>query len=245
MAAAGDVRLWYNSRMDSESTGRESAAGAAQAAGAGGRGRFVTLEGGEGCGKSTQARRLKAALEAAGIAVTLVREPGGTPLSEEVRRLLKDPSGDPPCDRSELLLFLAARAQLVRHVIRPALEAGTWVVSDRFSDSTLAYQGYGRGLPLAFIAAADDFACEGLRPDLTILLDVAPETAAARLRGREAATHTAADRIERAGDAFHARLRAGFAALAKAEPGRICTIDANGTEDEVWERVWTSLKRLH
>jgi len=208
------------------------------------RGRFITFEGGEGCGKSTQARRLREALEAVGVEVVLTREPGGTPLAEEVRRLIKDPFDDPPCDRSELLLFLAARAQLVRNVIRPALAAGKWVVSDRFGDSTVAYQGYGRGLPLDFIASADAFACEGLKPDLTLLLDVAPETAAARLRGREAATHTAADRIERAGDAFHARLRAGFAELAKAEPGRILAIDANGAPDEVWERVWTSVKRF-
>ena len=208
------------------------------------RGRFVTLEGGEGCGKSTQARRLKAALEAEGLEVVLTREPGGTPLAEEIRRLIKDPAPDPPCDRSELLLFLAARAQLVRNVIRPALAAGKWVVSDRFSDSTLAYQGYGRGLPLALVATANDFACEGLKPDLTLLLDVAPETAAARRRAREAATRTAADRIEREGGGFHERIRRGFAELAEAEPGRVLTIDASGTPDEVWERIWKSLRRF-
>ena len=223
---------------------RENGAAEGQAQERGRRGRFVTFEGGEGCGKSTQVRRLKESLEADGVEVVLTREPGGTPLAEEIRRLIKDPSADPPCDRSERLLFLAARAQLVRNVIRPALAAGKWVVSDRFSDSTLAYQGYGRGLSLAFIASADEFACEGLRPDLTILLDVRPETAAARLRGREAATHTAADRIERAGEEFHARLRKGFAALANAEPARILTVDANGTPDEVWEKVWMSLKRF-
>ena len=207
-------------------------------------GRFITFEGGEGCGKSTQVRRLKDALEAEGVEVLLTREPGGTPLAEAVRRLIKDPPSDAPCDRSELLLFLAARAQLVRSVIRPALAAGKWVVSDRFSDSTLAYQGYGRGLSLAFIESANEFACEGLRPDLTFLLDVAPSVAAERMRGREAATRTAADRIERAGEAFHARLRQGFVELAKAEPTRILTIDANGTPDEVWEKVWTSLRRF-
>ena len=208
------------------------------------RGRFITFEGGEGCGKSTQVRRLKEALECEGIEVVLTREPGGTWLSEEIRHLIKDQTTDAPCDRSELLLFLAARAQLVRNVIRPALEAGKWVVSDRFSDSTLAYQGYGRGLPLDILRTANDFACDGLKPDLTLLLDVAPETAAARMRGREAATNTTADRIERAGDAFHARLRIGFAELAKAESGRIVTIDANGTPDEVWEGVWKSTRRF-
>ena len=205
------------------------------------RGKFITFEGGEGCGKSTQVRRLKAALEARGVKVLLTREPGGTPLAEKIRALLKDETEDPPCDRAELLLFLAARAQLVRGVIRPALEEGTWVVSDRFSDSTLAYQGYGRGLPLGIIREANDFACEGLSPDRTILLDVDPATARARMRGREAATHTEADRIERAGDDFHARLRKGFLEMAAAESSRIVKVDASGTEDEVWERVWKSL----
>ena len=178
------------------------------------RGKFITFEGGEGCGKSTQVRRLKAALEQKGIEVLLTREPGGTPLAE---------------------------AQLVRNVIRPALEAGTWVISDRFSDSTLAYQGYGRGLPRDIIREANDFACEGLKPDRTILLDVDPATARERMRGREASTNTTADRIERAGDDFHSRLRKGFLEMAAAEPSRIATIDASGTEDEVWERVWKSL----
>ena len=205
------------------------------------RGKFITFEGGEGCGKSTQVRRLKAALEQKGITVLLTREPGGTRLAEQVRSLLKDETDDPPCDRAELLLFLAARAQLVRKVIRPALESGTWVVSDRFSDSTLAYQGYGRGLPLDIIREANDFACEGLKPDKTILLDVDPETSRERMRGRVASTNTTADRIERAGDDFHSRLRKGFLEMAAAEPSRIATIDASGTEDEVWERVWKSL----
>lgn len=205
------------------------------------RGKFITFEGGEGCGKSTQVRRLKTALERKGLTVLLTREPGGTPIAERIRRVLKDEADDPPCDRTELLLFLAARAQLVRNVIRPALEAGTWVVSDRFSDSTLAYQGYGRGLPLEVIREANDFACEGLKPDRTILLDVDPETSRARMRGREAATNTTADRIERAGEDFHLRLRKGFLEMAAAEPGRIATIDASGTEDEVWEMVWKSL----
>lgn len=208
------------------------------------KGRFITFEGGEGCGKSTQVRRLKEALEAEGHEVLLTREPGGTRLSELIRGLLKDEREDPPCDRAELLLFLAARAQLVRNVIRPALDAGTWVVSDRFSDSTFAYQGYGRGLPLDVLRLANDFACEGLRPDLTVLLDVDTETSRARLRKREAATNTTADRIEQAGDAFHERLRQGFLEMAAQEPNRIVTIEASGTPDEVWEKVWKSLTPL-
>lgn len=208
------------------------------------RGKFITFEGGEGCGKSTQVRRLREELEKAGIEVVLTREPGGTPLSEEIRRLIKDQDDDPPCDRSELLLFLAARAQLVKNVIRPALEQGKWVVSDRFSDSTKAYQGYGRGLPLDVISTVNDFACDGLRPDLTLFLDVAPEIAQARMRCRENATNTAADRIEKAGEAFHARLRQGFAELAAAEPDRIRTVNANGGVEEVWEQIWKLTRPL-
>ena len=208
------------------------------------RGKFITFEGGEGCGKSTQVKRLEAFLRGEGYEVLLTREPGGTRLAELVRSLLKDEHDDPPCDRSELLLFLAARAQLVRNVIRPALERGVWVVSDRFSDSTFAYQGYGRGLPLEFLKVANDFACEGLQSDLTILLDVPPEVACERMRRREAATNTAADRIELAGDAFHARLREGFHSLAAANPERIAVVDASGSPDEVWGEVCSQLKRL-
>ncbi len=208
------------------------------------RGKFITLEGGEGCGKSTQAKRLKAALERCGIEVLLTREPGGTPLAEKIRSLLKDENADPPCDRSELLLFLAARAQLVKNVIRPALDAGRWVVSDRFSDSTLAYQGYGRELPLDFLVAANDFACDALKSDLTLLLDVPPEIALKRMRSREAATGTSADRIELAGAEFHARLRQGFLDLAEKEKDRFSVIDASGNEDEVWSEIWKSMKRF-
>ena len=197
------------------------------------RGRFITFEGGEGCGKSTQVVRLAAALEERGLKVLLTREPGGTRLSELIRTLLKDEAEDPPVDRAELLLFLAARAQLVRNVIAPALEAGTWVISDRFSDSTVAYQGYGRGLPVDFVRQANDFACEGLRPDLTFLLDLDPETAERRMRGREAATNTSADRIERAGSGFHARLRKGFLELAAADAPRFSVVDASKSPDEV------------
>ena len=209
------------------------------------RGKFITFEGGEGCGKSTQVKRLKEALEKTGVEVLLTREPGGTWLSEEIRHLIKDQTTDAPCDRSELLLFLAARAQLVKNVIRPALEAGKWVVSDRFSDSTIAYQGYGRGLPLDILKDMNNFACEGLKPDLTLLLDVTPATSHARMHQREEATNTTSDRIELAGDEFHRRLRRGFAELAKVCPERIVTIDANGTVDEVWENVWKLMRRFH
>ena len=208
------------------------------------KGRFVTFEGGEGCGKSTQVKRLKARLEELGVDVVLTREPGGTVLSERIRTLIKDQDDDPPCDRSELLLFLAARAQLVRNVIRPALERGAWVVSDRFSDSTFAYQGYGRGLPLDSLRLMNEFACEGLAPDRTLLLTVSEDVARRRMRVREKSTGVAADRIETAGDAFHRRLAAGFLEMAAREPDRIVPIDADGTVEQVWERIWNSVKPM-
>ncbi len=208
------------------------------------RGRFITFEGGEACGKSTQIARLRSRLEKVGVRVMLTREPGGTWLAERIRELIKDQTEEAPCDRTELLLFLAARAQLVRNVIRPALFRGEWVLSDRFSDSTLAYQGYGRGLSLDVIRAINSFACEDLTPDLTLLLEVTPDVAAARRRNREAATATIADRIESAGEGFHVRLHAGFEELARAEPERIRRIDAVGSIDEVETRVWTSVRHL-
>lgn len=208
------------------------------------KGRFITFEGGEGCGKSTQIRRLEAYLKEKGVEVLVTREPGGTRLAELIRGLLKDEKDDPPCDRAELLLFLAARAQLVKNVILPALDSGVWVLSDRFSDSTFAYQGYGRGLDLGILKVANDFACDSLKPDLTLLLDVPPEVASSRMRKREMETNTSADRIELAGEEFHRKLREGFRALAAAESDRVHTIDASGTPDQVWEAVCRSLKRL-
>lgn len=204
-------------------------------------GKFITFEGGEGCGKSTQVRRLKSELEKLGIRVLLTREPGGTALAEKIRTLLKDESEDPPCDRAELLLFLAARAQLTEKVIAPALASGVWVISDRFSDSTVAYQGYGRGLPLPLIRTANDFACGEIRPDMTVLLDVDPATAEARMRRREEDSATSADRIELAGDDFHRRLREGFDEIARSEPDRVKRVDAGGTPEEVQERIWKLL----
>jgi dTMP kinase len=204
-------------------------------------GKFITFEGGEGCGKSTQVRRLKSELEKLGIRVLLTREPGGTALAEKIRTLLKDESEDPPCDRAELLLFLAARAQLTEKVIAPALASGVWVISDRFSDSTVAYQGYGRGLPLPLIRTANDFACGEIRPDMTVLLDVDPATAEARMRRREEDTATSADRIELAGDDIHRRLREGFEEIARSEPDRVKRVDAGGTPEVVQERIWKLL----
>ena len=206
------------------------------------RGRFITFEGPEGGGKSTHVRELAEQLRAEGRAVLVTREPGGTRLAELIRGLVREEVDDPPVTRSEVLLFLAARAQVVANVIRPALLRGEWVVCDRFADSTFAYQGYGRGVDVALLKELNDFATEGLKPDLTILLDVPPETSRARLAARQAATATTADRIEQAGDLFHRRLREGFLELAKAEPGRFAVIDSSGPREEVSAQI---LKAVH
>ena len=210
---------------------------------AGMRGKFITFEGGEGCGKSTQIGILAGRLRAEGKKVLVTREPGGTRLCEKIRALLREEFDDPPADRAELLLFLASRAQLVGNVIRPALERGEWVLSDRFCDSTFAYQGYGRGLDLVTLKRINDFATEGLAPDLTLLLDLPPETSGRRLAARRKATSTSADRIELAGDGFHRRLREGFLALAKAEPERFAVIDAARTVEETAEAVGGEVRR--
>ena len=210
----------------------------------GARGRFITFEGGEGCGKSTQILWLAERLRAQGRQVLLTREPGGTALAERIRALVRENGEDPPNARAETLLFLASRAQLVENVVRPALAAGAWVLCDRFADSTFAYQGYGRGLSLTELKALNAFATGGLVPDRTILLDVPPETAAARLRARQQATQTVADHMERAGDDFHARLKAGFLELAAAEPARFAVIAAEGSVESVAEKVWSSIRHM-
>ena len=207
-------------------------------------GRFITFEGGEGCGKSTQIRLLAGRLRAAGREVLLTREPGGTGLAEKIRALVREESDDPPNSRAETLLFLASRAQVVEGVIRPALESGTWVLCDRFADSTFAYQGYGRGLDLDELRRINSFATGGLAPDRTILLNVSPEVSAKRMRAREAATNTGADRMEKAGDDFHFRLRRGFLELAAAEPERFSVIQADGGVEEVGEAVWNSIQPM-
>lgn len=194
------------------------------------RGVFITFEGGEGAGKSTQIRRLAAALEAGGRTVVVTREPGGTPLAEAIRALILGPgaSGDA---LTQALLFAAARREHIRVLIEPALAAGAIVLCDRFADSTRAYQG-GR-LPAPALDATISLATGDLAPDLTLLLDLPPEEGLARARGRGGD----ADTFERADLAFHADVRARFLALAKAEPDRIVVIDAGAGEDEVAEAI--------
>lgn len=206
------------------------------------RGRFITFEGPEGGGKSTHAHALAARLREAGRTVLLTREPGGTRLAERIRGLVREEVEDPPVTRCEVMLFLAARAQVVAEVIRPALARGEWVVCDRFADSTFAYQGYGRGIDVGLLRSFNDFATEGLIPDLTILLDVPPETSKARLAARQTATATEADRIERAGDLFHRRLREGFLEMARGEPARFVVVDSSGDREAVAEKVWAAVR---
>ncbi|WP_024891103.1 dTMP kinase [Luteimonas huabeiensis] len=183
--------------------------------------RFVSLEGGEGAGKTTVLRALRAALGAGGDEVMCTREPGGTPLAERIRELLLDPGQAPTAPQAELLLVFAARAQHVREVIAPALARGAWVLCDRFTDSSYAYQGAGRGLDPALIAGLErDFV--GLRPGLTLLLDVDVARGRARASGRDGAP----DRIERERDEFFERVRAAYLARARAEPARVRVIDA-------------------
>lgn len=195
-------------------------------------GRFITLEGPEGAGKTVLARRLAEALELRGHTVRLTREPGGTPLGERVRALLLErSSGDLAIDaRADALLFNAARAQLVAEVIRPAVDAGEVVLCARFADSTLAYQGYGAGMPIDQLRAIADVATGGLAPDLTILLDVDPEV------GLRRKAPGARNRFEAAFDLdFHRRVRAGFLELAAQEPKRWRVVDSTRHVDRVFD----------
>lgn len=180
---------------------------------------FICFEGPEGCGKTTQARRLAAALESQGRRVRLTREPGGTPIAEQVRGVLLSPENGGMLPATEALLYLAARAQHTADVIRPALAAGITVVCDRYTDSTLAYQGYGHGLPLAVLERMDAFATGGLRPDLTVYLDVPVTVGLARKRGQEW------NRLEDMTVAFHERVRAGYHALIERSPERYLVLD--------------------
>lgn len=195
-------------------------------------GRFITLEGPEGAGKTMQAQRLALELEARGHAVLLTREPGGTALGDRVRALVLDPAGGRIAPRADALLFNAARAQLVAEVIGPALDAGEVVVCARFADSTLAYQGYGAGVDVEPLRQLAEIATGGLAPDRTILLDIAPEVGLARKPADDRTRFETAFDLE-----FHARVRAGFLALAAAEPERFRIVDADRQPDAVFADV--------
>ncbi len=196
-------------------------------------GLFVTFEGGEGSGKSTQIVRLEARLRSLGLEPFVTREPGGTPLAEAVRAVLLDRAHRPQ-PVSEAMLMLAARADLVSTAIAPALAAGRVVISDRYGDSTLAYQGGGRGLDAAMLADWNRTATGGLVPDLTLLFDVPPELGLARRAGAAGT----ANRIDLESEAFHARVRDRYLQLAAAEPDRFVVLDASQSPDTLEAQVW-------
>jgi dTMP kinase len=197
------------------------------------RGRFITIEGGEGAGKSTQVDLLVAALDRAGIAAQCTREPGGSEGAEAIRRLLLEGADERWDAIAETLLFYAARREHVTRLITPALDQGIWVVCDRFADSTIAYQGYGRGLPLAELQALHRFALGDFAPDLTLILDLSVAEGLTRAARRSGNT----DRFERLDQAFHERLRQGFHQIAAADPQRCVVIDASGDVEAVHRAV--------
>ena len=200
---------------------------------------FISFEGSEGCGKSTQIEVLARHLRAIGYRVRTLREPGGTPIGEEIRHTLKHSKvNHAMTPEAELLLMNASRAQLVREVIRPALAAGEVVVCDRFYDSTTAYQGYGRQLDLAMVKSVIDIAVGDTRPDLTLLLTVTPETSARRRAQRQANLPFMRDRFEEADRQFFERVEKGFAAIAAAEPDRFCVVEASAPVESVSGRIW-------
>lgn len=192
------------------------------------RGRLITLEGGEGAGKSTLLRGLEAHLRAQGVDLVVTREPGGTAVGEAVRAVVLDAANNELFAESELLLMFASRAQLVRQVIEPALADGRWVLCDRFTDASFAYQGGGRGQPVERIEALEAWAALGLKPDVTLLLDLPVSTGRARAAGRGEA-----DRIEVEGDSFFERVRGTYRERAAAEPRRFRVLDASAPPEAV------------
>lgn len=202
-------------------------------------GRFITLEGGEGTGKSTQIKRLKASLEAKGLSVLATREPGGSLGAEQIRALLVEGEPGRWDAITETLLAYAARADHVARTIGPALLAGTWVISDRFSDSTFAYQGVGRGVPRETIRRIDSAVLDDFAPDLTLVLDLDVSTGLQRATARPGSEN----RFEKFGADFHEKLRQAFLDIAKRDPDRCRVIDAGGSEDQVAAAILAAVSR--
>jgi dTMP kinase len=205
--------------------------------------RFVTFEGIEGSGKTTQIQLLSTHLEERGVDHVLTREPGGTTIGDQVRRLVLDPAV-PMVPACELLLYAAARAQHLEQVIRPALAEGRLVLCDRFTDATLAYQGYGRGLPLDLIETLHALEALALVPDLTLLFDLDPAVALERARRRDISKTVDETRFEVLGLEFHQRVRSGYLELARRDPGRFVSIDARGGAADVQARVQAAVARV-
>ena len=202
------------------------------------RGAFITFEGTEGCGKSTQAKRLATHLEQAGVPVLMTREPGGTAIGEKIRDLLQfAPESFAMAPETELLLFEASRSQLVREVIRPAIEHGSIVISDRFLDSTTVYQGVARKLDPGMVEKLNHFAVGAERPDLTFVLDVNVATARARLLRRVRSVQVL-DRMEQESLEFYERVSEGYRELARREPARIRLLDGSGSPEEIESEIW-------
>lgn len=200
---------------------------------------FITFEGTEGCGKSTQAGLLASRLQSLGYHVCELREPGSTPIGEEIRHTLKHSNDNVAMTaETELLLMSACRAQLVREVIRPALAAGEIVLCDRFYDSSVVYQGHGRGLDLDFVKSLIDFAVGDTRPYLTLLLQIPPEVSAERLSERQSTLPFVRDRIEGEDRKFFARIAKGYRTIADAEPDRVRVVDGTGTIETVCAKIW-------
>ena len=209
------------------------------------KGVFISFEGTEGGGKSTQISILAERLRFLGYSVRTIREPGGTPIGEEIRHTLKHSMDNQAMTwETELLLMNASRAQLVREVIRPALAAGNIVLSDRFYDSTIAYQGYGRGLDLGMVKAVIDVAVGNTRPDLTILFQVPAEVSAERLLKRQSTLPFMRDRIEEADHSFFDRVAKGYQSIATAEPKRVRPLNAHGSVDQVRNSIWSLVEPI-
>jgi len=204
------------------------------------RGVFISFEGSEGCGKSTQIRLLSERLKSAGTSILLTREPGGTPIGERIRDLLQyDKIGHAMKPEAELLLFAASRAQLVREIIEPTLAAGTTVIADRFLDSTTIYQGVARAIDAEAVKFINEFAVGGCLPDVTFVLDLDFAAAKKRMDGREGAVE---DRMEQQPDEFYLAVRAGYLKLAEREPKRICVINSAQAPEAIAEEIWNHLR---
>jgi dTMP kinase len=205
--------------------------------------KFITFEGPEGSGKSTQIRRLAEKIEEQGLQVQCTREPGGTATGEAIRNILQHDAVDEPlAERAELLLFTASRAQLMNQVILPALEQGEWIICDRFIDSTMAYQGFARGMDIQTLDRINEFAIYERKPDLTILLDLDIEAGFRRLEERYAEGTASHDRFEREARDFHHRVRDGYHQLAEREPARFRIIQADLPIDDVAAQVWAAVR---